>query len=186
MGGNVEKPLLEICGKPMLELVIDALRSCKSIDRIVVASSRNTPATTIAAEKLAIQSIITPGNGFEEDMRFAIRHLSLADVLVISSDLPFVTANVIEEAFKKYQDTRKPALAVMAPIELYEKFGSRPSYVFEINGRKLVPVGVNILDGRRINEGTLQQTELIIDSGDAAFNVNTPQELEAARKTRIT
>jgi adenosylcobinamide-phosphate guanylyltransferase len=182
MGGRVEKPLLEISGKSMLQRVIEVLRSSNSIDRIVVASTRSTPSTTAEAEKLGVQSIITPGDGFEEDMRFAIRHLSLADVLVISSDLPFVTVDVIKEALRKYRDAQKPALAVMAPTKLYESFGITPSYVFDINGRKLVPVGINIIDGGRIDEGALEQTELIIDSGDVAFNINTPEELSAARK----
>jgi len=182
MEGVVEKPLIEISGESMLEHVIRVLRSCSSIERIVVASSRSTPATTIRAEELQVESIITPGDGFEEDMRSAIHQLALVEVLVISSDLPFVTPQVIEEAFRKFRDERKPALAVMAPSDLYEGLGLKPNYVFEINGRKLVPVGINILDGRRINESTLEQTELIIDSADALFNVNTPGELESARK----
>jgi adenosylcobinamide-phosphate guanylyltransferase len=182
MGGSMEKPLLEISQKSMLEHVVSVLRSCSSISRIVVASSPNTPATTIRAEELQVESIITAGQGFEEDMRSAIRKLSLAEVLVISSDLPFVTADVIEAAFHKFRDERKPALAVMAPPKLYERFGLKPSHVFEINGRKLVPVGINILDGTRINEGALEQAELVIDSSDVAFNVNTPEELEVARK----
>ncbi len=182
MGGGVEKPLLEISGESMLEHVIKVLRSCASVDRIVVASTHNTPATTTQTEELGIQCIMTPGRGFEEDMRFAIHSLSLRDVLVISSDLPFITASVIEEAFRKYREVRKPALAVMAPIELYERFGSNPSYVFEIKGQKLVPVGINILDGGCIDEGRLEQTELVVDSWDVAFNINTPEELEAARK----
>lgn len=181
MGGGVEKPLLEISGKSMLQRVIEVLRCSSSIDHIVVASSHSTPATTMEAKKLGAQTIITPGSGFEEDMRFAIRHLSLGEALVIASDLPFVTVDVIEEASRKYRDAQKPALAVMAPIELYERFGIKPSYVFDINGRKLVPVGINIIDGRRIDEGALEQTELIIDSRDVAFNINTPDELRAAR-----
>ena len=186
MGGHIEKPLLEISGKSMLQRVVEALSSTNSIDRIVVASSNTTPATTTEAKRLGVQTIITPGSGFEEDMRFAIHHLSLNDTLVISCDLPFVTVDIVEKAIRKYRDTRKPALAVMAPAELYEKFGTKPGYVFEIDGKKLVPVGINIIDGRRIDEGTLEQTELIINSEEAVFNVNTPHELDAARKRSQT
>jgi adenosylcobinamide-phosphate guanylyltransferase len=185
MGGDVEKPLLEISGKSMLQHVIDVLTRCHSLDRIVVASSRNTPATTAEAEKLGAETIITPGNGFEEDMRFAIRHLSLGEVLVISSDLPLVTVDVIEEAYEKYREAGKPTLAVMAPAELYERFGSKPEYVLEMGGRRLVPVGINVIDGGRINDDALEQAELVIDSEDVAINVNTPEELEAARKRLV-
>lgn len=186
MGGDVEKPLLEISGKPMLQRVIEVLRNSNSIDRIVVASSVSTPATTATAKRLGAESIITPGRGFEEDMRFAIRQLSLGETLVISSDLPFVTVDVIEEALRKFRNTRKPALAVMAPAHLYERLGRKPSYVFEINGQKLVPVGINIIDGARIDQGALEQTELIINSGEVVFNVNSPEDLAVARKRMAT
>jgi len=180
--GGVEKPLLEISGKMMLQHVIEVLKRCGSIDRVIVASTPNTPATTLTAEKLGAQTIITPGEGFEEDMRFAIRHLSLAEVLLISADLPFITPNLVEEAIREYRDSGKPALAVMAPPEVYERLGSRPGYVFEVNGRELVPVGINIIDGKRIDQGPLEQTEMVIDSGEVPINVNTPDELHVAKK----
>jgi len=180
--GGVEKPLLEISGKPMLQHVIEVLKRCGSIDRVIVASTPNTPATTITAEKLGAETIITPGEGFEEDMRFAIRHLSLSEVLLISADLPFINPNLIEEAVRNYRASGKPALAVMAPPEVYERLGSRPGYVFEANGRKLVPVGINIIDGKRIDEGPLEQTEMVIDAGEIPINVNTPGELHVAKK----
>jgi adenosylcobinamide-phosphate guanylyltransferase len=115
-------------------------------------------------------------------MRFAISQLSLDDVLIISSDLPFVTSDIIEQAVKEYRTSGKPALAVMARAELYERLGSSPEYVFRIHGQNLVPVGINIIDGRRIDEGALDQVELVIDSGDVVLNVNTMNELASARK----
>ena len=180
--GGVEKPLLEISGKTMLQHVIEVLKRCDSIDRVIVASTPNTLATTLTAEKLGADTIITPGEGFEEDMRFAIRHLSLSEVLLISADLPFINPNLIEEAVRNYRASGKPALAVMAPPEVYERLGSRPGYVFEANGRKLVPVGINIIDGKRIDEGPLEQTEMVIDAGEIPINVNTPGELHVAKK----
>jgi len=182
MGGPVEKPLLEISGESMLEHVVKVLKSCQSIERVVIASTRNTPTTSMKAEKFGVESVITPGEGFESDMRFAIHNLSLRDVLVISADLPFLTVGVIEDAARKYRKAGKPALAVMAPVELYDTLGLKPTYVFETNGRELVPVGINILDGKRIDEGTLDEAQLIVESGDLTFNVNTPGELAAARK----
>jgi len=181
MRRRVEKPLLEISGRSMLGRVVDTLKHTQSIERIIVASSSNTPATAAEAKKLGVENINTPGNGFEEDMRFAISQLSLGDVLVVSSDLPFLTVDIINRAVQKYRSSGKPALAVMAPTELYKKLRSKPGYVFKVNGRNLVPVGINILDGARINEGALEQSELIIDEEELALNVNTPKDLEIAR-----
>jgi adenosylcobinamide-phosphate guanylyltransferase len=182
MGGDEEKPLLEVSGKSMLQRTIDVLKQSKSIDRILVVSSPNTPATAAQAKKLGAETIVAPGDGFEEDMRFTIRQLSLGEVLIVSSDLPLITVDIIEQAVRSYLGSGKPALAVMARVELYERLGSKPEYIFRIDGQNLVPVGINIIDGRRIEEGALDETDLVIDSGDVALNVNTLNDLKAARK----
>ena len=181
MGAKVEKPLLEVSGKSMLQLVIEVLKQT-SVDRIVVASSTNTPATTIEARRQRVEVLVTPGDGFEEDMRFAIRQLSLGDVLVVSADLPFITADIVERVVQKYRSSGKPALAVMAKPEVYEEIGSKPQYLFNVDGQDFVPVGINMVDGKRIDEGELDQTIFVIDSGDAVLNVNTSTELDLARK----
>ena len=181
MGAKVEKPLLEVSGKSMLQLVIEVLKQT-SVDRIVVASSTNTPATSIEARRLGVEVLVTPGDGFEEDMRFAIRQLSLGDVLVVSADLPFITADIVERVVQKYRSSGKPALAVMAKPEVYEEIGSKPQYLFKVDGQDFVPVGINMVDGKRIDEGELDQTIFVIDSGDAVLNVNTSTELDLARK----
>ena len=182
MGSPVEKPLLEIAGRSLLQRVIEQLKLAPSIERIVVASSPNTPITAREAGRLNVENVVTPGDGFEEDMRFAIRQLALEDVMIVSCDLPFLTVNVIERAVQTYRTSMKPALAVMAPVETYKKLGSNPGYVFDIRGQNLVPAGVNIIDGRRVGEGQLDQVELIIDSEDVALNVNTLKDLETAKK----
>lgn len=181
MGAKVEKPLLEVSGKSMLQLVIEALKQT-SVNRIVVASSANTTSTSIEAEGLGVEVLVTPGHGFEEDMRFAIRRLSLDDVLVVSADLPFITSDIIEKAMQKYRSSGKPALAVMAKPEMYEEIGSKPQYLFKIDGQDFVPVGINVIDGRRIDEGELDQAIFVIDSGDVVLNVNTSMELDLAKK----
>jgi len=181
MGAKVEKPLLEVSGKSMLQLVIEVLKQT-SVDRIVVASSTNTPSTSIEARRMEVEVLVTPGDGFEEDMRYAIRRLRLGDVLVVSADLPFMTADIVERAVQKYRSSGKPALAVVARPELYEEIGSKPQYMFKVDGQDWVPVGINIIDGKRIDEGELDQTIFVIDSGDVILNVNTLTELDLARK----
>ncbi len=181
MGSKVEKPLLEVSGKSMLQIVIQVLKQT-SVDRIVVASSTKTPSTSIEARRLGVEVLVTPGDGFEEDMHFAIRQLSLGDVLVVSSDLPFITVDIVERVVQKYRSSGKPALAVMAKPEVYDEIGSKPQYLFKVDGQDFVPVGINLINGRRIDEGELDQTIFVIDSGDVVLNVNTSSELDLARK----
>ncbi len=182
MGSEVEKPLLEIDGVPMIQLIIDALRASKSVDRIIVAVSPKNKGTAGKARDSGAEVIETPGSGYEIDMKIAIKQLGLADVLVVSADIPFLTSAMVDRTFEAYKSSGKPALSVMCPFELLKKLNLAPSYVFEVEGKKLVPIGLNILDGTRIDENALEETTLVTTSELLSLNVNTPQDLEVARK----
>ena len=182
MGSGVEKPLLEIDGVPMIQLVIEALRASKSVDRIIVAVSPRNMRVTGKAGELGAEVIETPGSGYENDMKIAIKQLGLADVLVVSADLPFLTSAMVDGAFQAFRSSGKPALSVMCRHGVFEKLNLQPSYVFEVEGKKLVPIGLNILDGTKIDEPFLEETTLVTDSEQLAVNVNTPEELEVARR----
>jgi adenosylcobinamide-phosphate guanylyltransferase len=179
---TTEKPLLEIGGRPMIEHVAAALRQSRTVDRIVVAVSRNTPGTALKANELSMEVLQTPGEGYIFDMRYAIRKLGLSHVLTVAADIPFITSEIVDRAVEKYRSSGKPSLAVMAPVDVYKNLGSEPEYVFEIDGRKLVPIGLNIIDGRMIDKPELDQAVLVTSSEELATNVNTPEELEAARE----
>jgi adenosylcobinamide-phosphate guanylyltransferase len=184
MGSNVEKPLLPISGKPMIQLVIEALKESANIDQILVATSPNTPQTSLRAKEMGVEVVQTSGGGYESDMKSAISERKLRDVLVVSSDLPFLTSSLIDKAVIAYKSSGKPALCVMAPVGLIESSGAAPSYTCRINNQILAPIGLNILDGRRIDEPQLEEAQLIVGSEEAAsiLNVNTMRELELARE----
>jgi adenosylcobinamide-phosphate guanylyltransferase len=179
---NMEKPLHQIDGVPMIQMVLEATTKSKNVDRILVAvSSRNTQ-TAKKARELRTEIIETLGAGYEDDMKFAIKQLQLHDVLVVSADLPFLTAAMVDKAIETYRTRRKPALSVMCPLSVYQKMGIQPSYVFEVDGKQLVPIGLNIVDGTKIDEPVLEETVLTTESEELAVNVNTAQELKVANQ----
>jgi adenosylcobinamide-phosphate guanylyltransferase len=180
MNAATEKPLLEVGGKPMIIHVLDAVKRSKMVDRIIVAVSDDTPQTARKARELNVQVLETPGEDYISDMKYAVRKLGLQVVLTVSADLPFTTTEIVDQAVRKYTSSGKPSLAVMAPASIYERLGSNPEYVFEVDGRSLVPVGINIIDGNRIEEPELEQAVLVTESEELALNVNTPSELEVA------
>jgi len=182
MNSSTEKPLLEVGGKSMLERVLDALKESEMIDRILVAVSEKTPRTAERARELNAEIISTPGDGYESDMKYVIKRLDLHDVLIVSADLPFITTHLVDHAIEEYRSSGKPALAVMIPTSIYEQLGSKPQYVFDCQGRKLAPVGINMVDGTKIDQGELDQTVLVMESKETALNVNTLEELDVARK----
>lgn len=182
MNSEVEKPLLDVGGKPMIQRVLETLCDSADVDRILTAVTKNTPQTTRIAGELRCDVVLTPGNGYESDMKYAIKERHLDDTLVVSADLPFITTEIVNRAIRAYHSSGRPALSVMTPVETYTRLGSQPQYVFEIGGRRLVPIGVNIIDGSRIDEPELEEEVLVVESEELALNVNTPRDLELARE----
>lgn len=172
----------------MIQLVIEALKESANIDQILVATSPNTPQTSLKVKEMGVDVVQTSGAGYESDTKSAISERKLRDVLVVSSDLPFLTTSLIDRAVTTYKSRGKPALCVMAPVGLIESSGAVPSYTCRINNQIVAPIGLNILDGRRIDEPQLEEAQLIVGSEEAAsiLNVNTTRELESARKKLIS
>jgi len=119
------------------------------------------------------------------DMQYSIKTLELTDVLTVVADIPFISVEIVDRAVAEYRSSGKPSLAVMAPADVYKKIRSEPEHVFEIDERRLVPIGLNVIDGRRIDEPELDQTVLVTDVEEHAVNVNTPIELEEARQRLV-
>jgi adenosylcobinamide-phosphate guanylyltransferase len=186
MVSDIEKPLTEVGGKPMLLLVVEALKKSKNIDRIVVAVSPHTPKTALAAREIGVEVMETRGLGYEEDMKFAIKQRKLRDVMVISADLPLLTPVLVDRAIESYKREMKPALTVMAPAEIVEKQGAKPSFVFQVGGKRMVPIGINLIDGTRIDEPELEETTLITEPDDSILNVNTIEELKVAQELKAS
>jgi len=181
MNSSAEKALLEVCGKTMLQRVTDALRQAKLVTRVVVAVTDKTPLTARKAMDLNLEVLETPGNGYESDMQYAIKKLDLGEVLVVSADIPLITVGIIDQAIRQFRLSGKPALAVMSPVGVYDQLGLHPQYIFEVNGNRMVPVGINLIDGTKVDRGELDQEILVSESDKIALNVNTPRELELAR-----
>ncbi len=180
----IEKPLLRVGDKPMIHHVIDALKKAESVDRIIIAVTSATRHTAETVRTLGVEVIETSGEGYEQDMQQAIKRLELKDVVVVAADLPFLAPKIVDDAVRNYFLSGKPALMVAAPIELYEKFGLKASYAFNYEGQELAPVGLNVIDGTRIDEGRLEETVFVVKDHDLIFNVNTQVDLKLARKHR--
>jgi adenosylcobinamide-phosphate guanylyltransferase len=172
-----EKPLIKVCGKPMIQHVLEALKGATKVNDVTVAVSRHTPKTAAFVRKQALKVLQTPGRGFCLDAKYAIKKLKLETVLTICADLPLITSEFIDKVVTHYEQCKKPALAVMAPLEIYTKSGLSADYVFNVEGRSLVPIGVNVVDGKRIREKKLEEEILIIDDVKVAANVNTSNDL---------
>lgn len=190
---NVEKPLFKFKSKPLIEYVLDNLTKSKYIEKIIVATSPHTPKTTEyiskkiknymdnfndlsnSPNKIIHESIETLGKGYLDDLSFLLDKFeknNKNDILVmINSDLPFVSSDIIDDVLEKYFKSDKIAMSVQVPIAIFNKYGIKPSCVFN----DLVPSGLNILISQNIEQ---IEEKLIISKVELALNINTLDDIQ--------
>jgi adenosylcobinamide-phosphate guanylyltransferase len=179
-----EKPLIKVCGKPVIEYVLAALKSAKKIDKIIVATSTTTPKTTALMKQLGVQVIQTPGKDYVSDMGYTVQTLKLGVFLAIAADLPLVKAEMVDAVVERYEQCGKPALTVAVPLEVKAKLGMSNEYSFKTDDNcDVVPVGINVIDGsKRYGDEWLDQDIYILNHEELAVNINTVQELQLAER----
>jgi adenosylcobinamide-phosphate guanylyltransferase len=176
-----EKPLVKLAGIPIINYVLKALKEAKSVDDVIVAVSNNTPKTTKILSRLPVSIVKTPGKEYVYDMAYAIRKLALKTVLVIGSDLPLITGEIIDLVVEKYKISGKSALNVVIPLKTRNKLGLSGAYAFALNGKQVVPAGINIIDGNKIDNKELDEEIFLLDKKEVALNINTIADFEIAR-----
>ncbi len=180
MAHSEEKPLLCVGGKPVIERVLVALKNAKKVDSIVVAVSGYTPKTAKLMLQFPVSVIKTPGKEYVSDMRYAVKSLNLHSVLVIGADFPLITGEVVDAIVERYERCGKPALSVVVPMETKEKLGLGGEYAFDADNMLVVPAGINVIDGRRIDEERLDEELYVVNRKEVAVNINTLKELGIA------
>jgi len=180
MALSEEKPLLKVGGKTVIEHVLAALENAEKVDSIVVAVSDYTPKTARFMAKFPVKVIKTPGKEYVSDMGYAVKRLKLQIVLAVAADLPLITGETIDDIVERYEQCGKPALTVVVSMETKEKLGLGREYAFEVKNELVVPAGINVIDGRRIDEEELDEEICVVDRKEVAVNINTIQELRIA------
>jgi adenosylcobinamide-phosphate guanylyltransferase len=172
MKSQLEKPLILINDKPMIESVIQACSGAEKIDSIIVATTKYTPKTEEYIKNKGINIIRTPGEGYISDLRFIISKFNSEHVLLtITADLPLIKSSTLDQVIQKYENCGKDALCVAVHPELYRTYNLKPSWQL----KSIIPSGLNIL--RSINK---QQDEevLLINEIELALNINSQDDIK--------
>ncbi len=172
MKSQVEKPLIQVKGKPMIKSVIHALEGTREIDTIIGATTKYTPKTERYLKSKGIKIIRTPGDGYVSDLRFIISKLNINQVLLtITADLPLIKCSTLDYVLQKYEDCGKDAMCVAVNPEVFRRYNLKPS----LQLKSIIPSGLNIL--RSINK---QQDEevLFINEIELALNINSQEDIK--------
>ncbi len=180
-GGDIEKPMAKFMGKPLIRRVIEATKESKRIAETYVAVTSYTRKTAEEAAKASVKIVETDGRGYHADVQQAVQEANLAcPVLIISSDLPLLTGEFLDEMINKYEESGKPALTVMVPEEAFIEYNLSAVSPYDYKEKMYAVSGINIIDGRQISEE--QEQEVVISRRpEAVFNVNSSKDLESAK-----
>jgi adenosylcobinamide-phosphate guanylyltransferase len=173
-----EKSLVCLCGRPLIEYVLTALQEA-DLEPIVV-TTQETPYTSNYCRVKGLDQIRTKGTGYIEDITEAITILGeKGPVLIVSTDIPGIRVAHLTHIFSLYEAGGSEACSVWVPSRYIIERGGMIQYSQDIEEVCAVPVGLNILLGRKINT---EQSEIsiLIDDPALAFNINTRSELEMA------
>ncbi len=173
--GRGEKPLILICGKPMISFVADAFRGAGCVP--VVAVSPRTTMTANWCRANGLPTVSTPGAGFVEDMVTAVLGMEEREPVVVSvCDIPGITPGIVEKILDAYHECGKDALSAWIPARWAASHRTGMPYHETIDGTNACPAGINILRGNRIHE-TQEEYALLLDEPRLGLNVNTPEDL---------
>jgi len=176
-----EKPMVTIFGRKLIEYVALALED-SSVDRIYVATTDNVPLTRTWALEWGLTVVDTPGMGFVPDMIGAVKAAEVLDpIMIIMADLPLITSDLVDSIIEVYEGRPEPALSTHTPLELHRRLGRRPDSLFNYQGQLIVPSGVNVLDGEKI-ENEQEDYHLIMERIELAVNVNLSEDLRLCER----
>ena len=121
--------LIEIKNKPMLEYIIDALNSSSLIDKIVVVVPAKVEMGKLANK---VSGVVKSDGTLTQNLYRGIEYLKTTNmVLVLSSDIPLITSEAIDDFFKECESKKaQVCYSVVSKEAIEEKFGnSRRTYV---------------------------------------------------------
>ncbi|MCL2149050.1 MAG: NTP transferase domain-containing protein [Methanomassiliicoccaceae archaeon] len=180
---GIEKPMQAIGGRPVVKRVVDALMGSRSIDRVLVSVSDNTLETERYLKSICVETIMTSGEDFVEDLHDSFRVLGGRFVLTCPSDLPFISTEEIDRFVAAFDPKRMESLIAIVDKAAYERLDIKPSYTRDYYGSNWVVSGVSIMDRERTLRGEyLQESFYETDCREFAVNVNTQEELDQARR----
>jgi len=169
LGTQMEKPLVEIGGHPMIAHVIAACQ-IDPIERVLLAASAHTPMTRSWARAQDLPVIDTPGAGYVEDLGVVMADLD-RPVLTITADIPGVAPRHLRRLLRKH-GVSGSAVTAVTPIGVKRWLGCSVAPRYEV--AEVVPIGLNILD-------QTPAVSLLLCDPAVSVNVNTMTDLQIAR-----
>jgi GTP:adenosylcobinamide-phosphate guanylyltransferase len=182
---KIEKPLLKLNGRTMVELVFDALLNSEEFYKIVAVTSRNTPMTsTYIATKLSrkVDLIETSGIAYPCDISVVLNIFRPYTIFVVGCDLPLLRLRDIKKILSQHRPEHA-CTSVVSDKRFVTSLGINPSIIVRINARQYCHTGISIFDSSKIcGTDRVDEHYVVINQKGVAVNVNTRSDFEIAQK----
>ena len=176
MKSNEEKLLLNY-KQPLSLHVIDALKNSYCFEKIIAATSPNSPQTKNILVENNITIIETSGEGFVTDLNNILKQLD-DFVLVSSGDLPLLDGDIIKQIIDNVNHD-KTWTSIVTTKSFQNSLNLEPECISTLNDEDYAQTGISIVNASKIsNLDTIEEDYLIIDDKRVCFNINTKNEYD--------
>lgn len=156
LDADTEKPLFRVGGEPMIDRVLGALRDSR-VETVHAVGSPHTPGTR---EHVPVPWIDAPGEGYVEDLQYALDRVE-QPVVTVAADLPLLDGEILDRVLDAHTEG---SLSVVVPAALKRQLGVSADTVFG-EDPELAPTGVNVV-------GTGSEDSYLSYDARVAVNVN--------------
>jgi len=176
MKSSDEKLLLQY-KKPLILHVIDALKNSNCFEKIISATSPNSPQTQKLITENNLEIFETHGEGFVTDLNYILKQTD-DFVFVTSGDLPLLDGNVVKQIVDNVNHD-KIWTSIVTTKSFQTSLNLEPEYVISINNQDCVHTGISVVNASKINNlDTVEEDYLIIDDKRVCLNINTKNDFE--------
>jgi adenosylcobinamide-phosphate guanylyltransferase len=185
---GIEKPLLDLKGKTMIEYVLDALIHSQKFRRIVAVSSPFSSKTTTFLyhhpyySNGLIDVIESEGAGYSKDLSFVLNKLKPNRVLTVPADLPLLNSNMVDQVVI-HNIPRFSCASIILEKHFVENIGITPSIVFNIGAQQYCHSGIIVFNSPKLKEcQNIKEYFILMNKKEIAVNVNTLREIQLAER----
>ena len=176
MQSNEEKLLLEY-KKPLILHVIDALKDSNCFEKIIAATSPNSPQTQKFIAENNVTVFETLGENFVTDLNHILKGLD-DYVFVTSGDLPLLDESTVRQIVDAV-NSDKIWTSVVTTNSFQSSLGLTPECIVSFNDESYVHTGISVVNASEIkNLESVKEDYLIINDKRVCLNVNTKTDFE--------
>jgi adenosylcobinamide-phosphate guanylyltransferase len=199
---KVEKPLLELKNKSLIEYMIEAIQNSKKNFKIYAAVSKNTVKTKefLRSRYFNVVTLVeTTGSGFSIDYLNVLRFFKSKEIkekngtqdfvnnkiLFLPADLPLISSKTLDEITDLKQVY--PSIAIVVDKKIFIQNNFVPStFVTEISKIDHCYTGISLLDFHTVagleHVDQIIEVPMIMNNLELVYNINTIGDLKKAEK----